>query len=376
MFPKLPNFDQGPEWALLELIALGLGSEERDSFFKTTVRRPDLDAQELMRQARRHKLVALLACCLEEQSQELADGEVMAELRRRLALNRRRMVRFRDEAIRLTRRFEALDIRCVCTKGITFESTLYHASGGRQMHDIDLMIHPSSRQSALAALADLGYRAGNYDEETGTIVELDRREQLVYKLSPDHLPHLQRLTGEPDQPFMDIDIANSLTWTRSEWQVPVEAALAEREWQPVPGREGEKIPCFASPFQLIFTTLHLFREAWFERNFDGINDVTLAKFGDVARLWAAHREAWETLGLPRLLEELQVAEPVLWVLEHLDRTFGTDTVRSLEMAGRAGESWLSSGMKAGDQLLQWRGTMRQRLHSSDRQSLFKAPVPA
>lgn len=102
-------------------------------------------------------------------------------------------------------------------------------------------------------------------------------------------------------------------------------------------------------------------------------DVNLSKFADVIRLWRVHGESIRRTGLTDRLEELGVVEPVGWVLEHLDRTFGTAITREINLQGRVTEEYLMSARASGGKLRQWRGTMRERLQSKDRHRLFARP---
>ncbi|MCA9956121.1 MAG: hypothetical protein KC434_15435, partial [Anaerolineales bacterium] len=74
----------------------------------------------------------------------------------------------------------------------------------------------------------------------------------------------------------------------------------------------------------------------------------------------------------QLLEEFKIVEPMVWVLEHLDRTFNLNTVASLGLEGRVSEEWLCSGRASGKNLFRWQGSMRERLYTKNRQTLFVA----
>jgi hypothetical protein len=167
-----------------------------------------------------------------------------------------------------------------------------------------------------------------------------------------------------------VDFANSLTWTNSPFDVPVETALSEISYQPLPGHPDVQLPTFSPTYQFIFTALHLFREAWFDRWMEWNVDVTLSKFADVIRLWNAHRETLAGKEFVQVLEEFNITDSVLWVLEHTDRTFKTDIVSTLGLEGRVTEEWLSSAYGPGGKLRKWKGTMRERLHCKDRRKLL------
>jgi hypothetical protein len=122
--------------------------------------------------------------------------------------------------------------------------------------------------------------------------------------------------------------------------------------------------------------LHLFREAWVFREgwtetlLSWETDVTLSKFADIIRLWRTHHNVLNTPDFIQTLEEYQIIDPILWVLEHTDRTFHTGIVPALGLEGRVTEEWLHSAGGVGGKRVQWKGTMRERLHCKDRRQLF------
>lgn len=192
---------------------------------------------------------------------------------------------------------------------------------------------------------------------------------MIYRMNPDHLPHFRRLSGDALLPCYTIDVANGLTWTGSQWMVPVEVALENIDTIRLRDMDVP-IPVMRVEFQFLFTILHLFREAWFTRSMESGLDVTLAKFGDVARLWIHCGPAIMRAEFSALIRTLGIVRPVLWILEHLDRTFHMTTVASLGLAGMSDEEWLASARAPGGQAIKADGTMRQRLVARDRMKLF------
>ena len=61
MTSSLPDLEFGPEWALLELLCLGLTEPEQQQMFEDLIRSGDLNWGELMEQALRHKMLSMLA---------------------------------------------------------------------------------------------------------------------------------------------------------------------------------------------------------------------------------------------------------------------------------------------------------------------------
>lgn len=362
----------GPEWAALELLCAGRADTERDRL-AGLLALPDFHWGELLEQALRHQMLPLLAYHVLELAQEKkiqVPGRIGQHCAEVLETNRWRLLVFRREAARVGGRLREIGVPFVATKGITFESTIYRGQGVRMLKDIDFMIPPSARETVSDALQGLGYVPGEYDEATGAIVPHPRKLELIYALNPDHLPRHGRLNADPCVPFLYVDFANSLTWNKSSYEVPVEEALDTRRDLALPGVPGGAIPVFDPEFQFLFTILHLFREAWLELWVELELDVSLMKFGDVIRWFAGHRQQLAGGRFARLLEKYGVVEPVAWVLEHTDRSFGTGMTAELGLEHRVDENWLSRAHPAYGKEREWRGTMRERLWAKDRRALF------
>jgi hypothetical protein len=365
-----------PEWAALELVLrmdLGLpasGDLER------LVGAESFDWGELLEQALRHKLLPLAASYLTvDPVRSTIPWHVRGHLDRVLALNRYTLGVYRATAADIVRALDGAGVRFVATKGIVFESTLYGANGTRYMNDLDVMILPAQRADAVAALSEIGFRPGVYYPPSAEIQPHPRRETVTYRLNPDHVPLLVRLTGDPVAPATLLDVAYSLTWARSEYEVRVEDALATIATQPLPGHADVALPTFVPYYQFVFTALHLFREAWIDRWLAEDQDVNLAKFADVLRLWQRDGESLLANDLRDRLDEDGIVQPVAWVLTHLDDLMGTEIAAAVGIHGSITESWLSSAYAPGGGIRHWQGPIRERLRSKQRHALFDHAEP-
>jgi hypothetical protein len=358
----------GKEWAILELLSLGLGTDEAQTEF-TNLIRSDINWGELVEQALRHRVWLLLAYeSTRLHVREAAPVEVEMMFQSLLGFNRHKLALFRREASRIVHALERRNVRCAGTKGIALESLLYH-DGCRYMGDLDFMVCPEDTDTVIETMTELGYYAGYYDWQAGELAPHSRKEAILYKLHPDHIPPFAIQTGDPVIPDVRVDFATSLTWTNSGYHMPVNEALMTLEAQILPGQGGALLPCLTPVFQFAFTALHLYREAWLARAFAIRKDVNLAKFADVLRLWMNY-EGILIDRLPSSLEAYGIVDPVLWVVVHADRTWGTTMAKSLGLEDRVSEDWLSSAHNPGGGVRRWTGTMRERLHSKDRRSLF------
>ncbi|MEV0135525.1 nucleotidyltransferase family protein [Dactylosporangium sp. NPDC050688] len=364
--------DRGPEWALLEALARGTGPAQRATAAARLVR-AGLDWGELVEHALRHRMLPMVASLLEEQRlHDAVPMRVSEHLRSVLALNRHRRGVWYGEVYRVVTALQAAGIDVLTRKGAAYEVDLYGGNGSRWLGDIDLLVRPDQRQAAADLMPGLGYVCGLYDFDEGVVVPFDRTELMKYRLNPDHLPTQSLRTDDPLVPVLEVDYANSLTWARSVYQVPIEPVFDSIERYEVPGMGT--LTRAGAPYRFLDTVLHLFREAWVEWWLEKEQDVDLMKFGDVLRLWQRHREQLRQPDFVQALERFGVLDPVCWVLEHLDRTFATTTVADLGLTGRIDEEFLHSAGGDAGRPRQWTGSMRDRLYAKNRRAVFAGPA--
>lgn len=361
MTRPLPDQSLGPEWMILELLARGIASSSEEALIRERLTSENLSWGELIEQALRHKMLPMLAYQVTSADLRFeVPVPIYQHLESVLTWNRRQIEVFRREAVRVARALAAERIPFVVTKGISFESTVYGGLGTRYMNDIDCMIAPADRDAAMKILEGIGYRP--FFEWAKDA----RREEISARLNPDHLPKIACEVDEPGTRMVNLDVANSLTWHRSPFDVPVEEALQDPIIQPVPGIPGASLQVFQPIYQFLFTALHLFREAWLQKFVDFGNDVGLMKFGDVVRLVDQDRATLTDGKLFEIMESHNVTHPVAWVLRSLDDTFQTRTVELLGLENYGDEEVLSGLMSSKAYVGTWSQSMRERLQSKNR----------
>jgi hypothetical protein len=363
MTRPLPDQSLGPEWTILELLARGVVDDPERQLIRDLVSADTLNWGELLEQALRHKMVPILAHHIISAGLRFdVPTTIYIHLESALEWNRRQIEVFRRETVRLAQGLTDRGIRFVVTKGMTFESTLYEGLGTRFMNDIDFMIAPKDREAVMSAMQELGFRP--FFEWAKD----PRREEISSRLNRDHLPKLAHEIDQPGTKIINLDIANSLTWTKSPFDVPVEEALQDRIEQPIPGLPGVSIPCFRPTYQFLFTTLHLFREAWLQKFVDFGGDVGLMKFGDVIRLINRYGDELSDGELLRIMETHNVTDAVAWVLRNMDETFHSRTAELLGLEKRGDEELLVSKMQSSGYVGAWGQSMRERLQNKNRKS--------
>lgn len=168
------------------------------------------------------------------------------------------------------------------------------------------------------------------------------------------------MTGDAAVPVVVVDVANSLTWHGSPWNVPVE--LTHHDARSVTVLDGHELPAMAPPHALLFVCLHLFREGWFERTIR-TKDISLAQFADVALAWQS-LDPLQRQELAAIVRDCGLEEPMAWVTAHTDSLFGDSMTEDLGLVEVATPTWLSSARSVGGVTLHWHGTMRERLRFS------------
>ncbi|GAA4294340.1 hypothetical protein GCM10023086_06360 [Streptomyces venetus] len=336
-----------------------------------------LDVDELISQAARHALLpALAAHVIEVERTDLFPLELRRHLIDSLYWNRHKTALATAEALRIGAAADASGMSLACTKGVVCQFTTYGGRGVRAFGDIDLMAHPDDREKVAALLGDLGYSgAVTYDHKAGRVVELGRADKALYRLHRDHLPHFLRVTEGESIPFHVVDVAFSLTWQTSGWQLPMDEVLADLEQVAVPGPSGgDVLPALAVPYDFLFLVLHLFREAWFQRTILKKN-VRLGQFADICRFWWL-RGRDHAAEISRLVAAHGLQPPIAWVCHHTDAVFGSALVAELGLDGYVAEDWVNSAGATDGSGLAWRGSMRDRLRDRVPPQLTAAPLPS
>lgn len=248
------------------------------------------------------------------------------------------------------------------TKGIVCQRTLYGGTGARIFNDIDLMLDKAGEAEVESALEALGYQGeSRFDYHSKQIVPLPRSERAMFKMyiQNDHLPHFLKAHPDGVPQVFRVDVAFSLAWDNSIWEVPLEAAL-ERIRSVECDITGETLilPAMQPEYDLLFHVLHLFREGWFERSAKA-KDVRLSQFADIWRS-LARLDVEQLARFCGVVDEFGLEAPVAWVLFHADGLFDSSLVEQCGLGGFVEDEWVSS-MCGPRGFLRWSGDMNSRL---------------
>ena len=355
------------EWELLKRICVRHPERESDAG-SLRAAMAEISWGELIEQAIRHKVMPLLARELLQAAPESIPPQIRLQLRSVLAANTYRTRVLQQAVDEVQRAFDTHDLRACPVKGAVFAQTIYAGTGTRFMNDIDFMVQPADLAKAGTVLERCGFIVGEFEPDSVSLRLYSRREMVFYQLNPDHLPIMTRLTGDLIVPAVRVDIACNLTWDAAPWQLPAELSLAKLDSVAVAG--NGRIRCMSPGYQFAHTALHLFREAWLERWLETGQDVNLAKFTDLYRLWYRYRGQLRT-DLAEMLGSSNIGEPLAWVATHADRAFSSNLLQELELAGYLDEDFLRTVCGTDGRHRSWDGDMDRRLQAKDRHYVFE-----
>ncbi|MEU5762577.1 nucleotidyltransferase family protein [Nocardia sp. NPDC047648] len=326
------------------------------------------DSMTLVNMAIRQKMAGALATLIElTDKKDLFYPQVREFLRTNLNANRVRNRVLTSKAMEVAGKLQEGGLPALATKGVVLQYLVYNGDGSRRLSDIDFMIHPQNKHAATSALLDLGFEFGTYDRYNHRINPLSRENELIYRMYPDHLPHAVKMRDDALVPFVMIDVAFSLTWFQSPWQVDMGRALAdpmtvlpEENFACAQGFQGT-ISSLSSPFLWLFTVLHLFRETWIAR--DALQGgSTLAQYRDVIQLWKIMTPESKSEAR-RIMKDSRTVFPVQWIYEHTDKMFGTTICDELDIGDPLPQHLLDTGLGPSDTVLTWCDTLEHRLFS-------------
>ena len=360
----------GPEWTFLEKACLCVAGKIEPQELQPLLERADFSYGSLLNQALRHKLQFVVAAvCAEPPLVSLVPAYWGVFLQLGMGANKRRNHLFAEEAGRVSQAMKDSGITLVARKGILLDATAYGSCGKRWMNDIDFMALPQDGKRIEQIMAKLGYQPGELDNSGQVLKAFDRKQELTYRMNPDHLPRfVRRANGDAGTHFA-IDIATSFTWWSSDMEVSLEDAFANVESTEIKTADVI-LTGFLPEFHLLDIVMHLFREAYMETTISEGRDVFLSGFLDILMLCEIHRNRFGSGAFGRFCRNKGIVMPVAWVFSHLDKVFGLDLSGHMGVNGFASDDYLQSWRKSGGEIRNWKGNMRERLHAQDRAHFF------
>lgn len=316
---------------------------------------PLLDLRRLVALSAGQRLLPLISLLIGSIGSELPRG-LEHEALHILPLSRYRSEIAGEEAARICRLLTAAGLPVAVTKGVSLAHRCY-VDGTRWFNDVDLMLRPRDAVSAVRVLDAAELPVGIVDDATEIPSKLPRADQVIYAMSPDHLPRRILSVNKAGLSAVALDIALSMTWHRSKWTIDIDPFFEQLER--VPLADGvTSIPCLPLHAEFMFLVLHLFREAWFERS---SRSVACGQFRDLVMVWECLDEVQRSL-VSELIRACDLTRPIQWTLAHTEQLLNV-SFTELELPP-AHPDWLSSSVGRGDTQARWSGDMNRHLYEN------------
>ncbi len=212
-----------------------------------------------------------------------------------------RRVRFMREGIReISGALIASGAEHVFLKGsvlanIAEKECAVYEDGERISNDIDILVKPDNITAVSDVLKTLGFVQGTYDKTNGRVVEFSRLEILKRRMNRGETAPFLKATGNPEVPFIEVDINFSLGNVPGERETLLAEMLATRKKY-----EG-KAPMYVADEEMFFLqlVLHQYKESCLYFTVERGKDLDLYKLADMYYLWKG--ELFDKSRLKRLV---------------------------------------------------------------------------
>jgi len=320
----------------------------------------------------RHKILPLLAYNLlnGRARSKVAHFRLNDLLQDCVFVSRYRYNKRMDEAKRVQNILHHADVKSITRKGTIYDSLFYQGLGLRSRNDLDFYIGPQDRDRALIALKQAGYVFGRYSQHKSSIIPLDPIESAKYRLYPDHLAPLVRISGDTIAPSFKLDIAFDLTWHGS-WMQDDGKSFLFRGFESAIQDQRSQLTTSPPWFHFIDCAIHLFREGFFENSItlDASTGVTLHKFIDIALIWGALLPD-EKKSISAWICGSSLSKAVAWVAHHCDEVMKTSILYELSLDTAVPPAFYSTWSTNNGSERSWNGVMIDRVFARNAQDLF------
>ncbi|GAB2640169.1 nucleotidyltransferase family protein [Nocardia goodfellowii] len=244
-------------------------------------------------------------------------------------------------------------VRSAILKGGAVAAMAYPDRCMRTFHDNDLLVDRERLHEATEALQAYGYVQGSWDYATDTVRPAPRR-QILHMAMHSHQTY-SYMKPTPDAWLLrchrlDVHFSIDLmTGNRSD--DAVSALLDDRT-------ELDGLSVISGPDMLIFTCLHLAREAVHRNEVLALKDLVLYKLVDVLALVADR----DLAGLPERAEQLGFARELYFGLHYTDEVFpGRVPAELLDRLRPDDLDYLHEVNDRGAVIHRWRGPVKARM---------------
>lgn len=198
-----------------------------------------------------------------------------------------------------------------------------YEDGERCSNDIDLLVKSEGIECVKNVLQNLGYVQGEYDSEKGEIRAFSRQEILLRRMNRGETAPFIKLTDNPENPFVEVDINFSLGNTPGEGQeLLAEMVESGKQYK---GKVELRVP--EEELFFLHLVMHQYKESCLYFMAERGKELDLYKLADMYYLLTA--EAFDIRRLQWIVKRYCIAEKLGAVLWQVGEVFSDANIRSL-----------------------------------------------
>ena len=239
----------------------------------------------------------------------------------------------------------------------------FYEEGERASNDLDILVLPKRITEAEQALMRLGYVQGRYEASSGKIQPFTRAEILGRRMNRGKTAPFLKETGDPEIPYVEVDINFSLGATPAEYTGLLSEMLSGRK------KYAGKVELYSASETAFFVHLlmHQYKESKTMFMVEKGKDLDLYKLADIYYYW--HSGLVNLEELERLLRENGAEEAAGSVLGQVGRVFHDEDM--LFAAGEYRKIVPEVTDYAAGKKYRWRADERKRLCRADTRYLLE-----
>lgn len=254
------------------------------------------------------------------------------------------------------------NINFAMVKGLVLESLIYNNDNIKVISDIDILIDISDYDKVCNLLEHHNITSGKYDYRTFKVNQHDRKKELFYRLTKDHLPDHVIETNDINCPVIKIDISTNCDWIERN---KTEMLKGPRSNLNISDSYLVNILDHTSNF--VYMALHLHRHAWSYRFIERNISIRMSMFNDLVMYWNVFKHEIKKY-IHTFLEDKAIYEKIAWVGHHTDDLYKTSILEELNLKFDVNQSNKAFGKQ--NIIISWNGNIRDRLWSSNEKDLF------
>ncbi|MCH5164503.1 MAG: nucleotidyltransferase family protein [Clostridiales bacterium] len=209
-----------------------------------------------------------------------------------------------------------------------FDVKQIYVDGERVSNDIDILVLPSNITAVGNALRNMGFVQGRFDYKCKEIIEFSRTEIIKRRMTRGEVAPFVKLTGNPEFPFIEIDLNFSLGNTPNDKQDLLQAILDSTKY------DGGKVGLYKPSNEMFFIHLimHQYKESCLYFMVQRSKELDIYKLADI--YYMLKNNVVDLNILDGIVKQYDIAERVGAVLQQVGDVF--EDTRILEIAREYG----------------------------------------